>query len=245
MKIYKVFFLLLVSTFIALGQNKVNQNVEVTYGVKINEEVLKEKTSNKVRFQQIKNSLYGIEEVEFQLMADKTSSLFKLKEQMSSDNDNNSQRVITAVRGNAIYYTGDSILIRKKDVFGEEMLIQDIKKEYNWEISKEQKIILGHLCYKATGYYNSYDKNGEDLKVDVYAWFAPGMPISAGPIDINGLPGLILEASVNPRIVYYAKNLNLNPTDFEIVKPRAPKTINEQEYEVIVKDVLETIRERG
>lgn len=245
MKIYSVFFLLLLISFITFGQNKVNQNVEVSYGVKINDEVLREKTPNQLRYQQLKNSLYGIEELEFQLLASKNSSLFTLIEQMGSDSKNNLNRVITAVRGNSVYYTKDSIVIRKKDVFGQEMLIKDMIKDYHWEVTKEQKVILGNMCYKATGYYNSYDKNGDALKVNVYAWFALGIPFSSGPLDLNGLPGLILEASVNPRFVYYAKKIKINPTNFELEKPKAPKTISGKEHDAIVKDVLETIRERG
>lgn len=50
------------------------------------------------------------------------------------------------------------------------------------------------------------------------------IPISAGPIDLNELPGLIQEASVNPRFIYYAKALTSNPGEFEIEKPIASKT---------------------
>ncbi|AZQ63946.1 GLPGLI family protein [Flammeovirga pectinis] len=55
---------------------------------------------------------------------------------------------------------------------------------FEWEIKKDKKIILGYECVKAEGQYGNRK---------FIAWFSIEIPISDGPYVFNGLPGLILE----------------------------------------------------
>ncbi len=53
-----------------------------------------------------------------------------------------------------------------------------------WEISYDKtKNILGYKCYRA--------KHKGSPKIEV--WFTPEIPTKYGPLDINGLPGLVTE----------------------------------------------------
>lgn len=54
-----------------------------------------------------------------------------------------------------------------------------------WEMSNEQKVILGYTCQKAKTFY---------LGRHWEAWFTTEIPMSEGPWKLKGLPGLILEA---------------------------------------------------
>ncbi len=56
----------------------------------------------------------------------------------------------------------------------------------NWEICDSTKVIFGYECTMA-----KTDYHGREWT----AWFAPEIPIQAGPWKLTGLPGLILEAS--------------------------------------------------
>ncbi len=56
----------------------------------------------------------------------------------------------------------------------------------NWEICDSTKVILGYECTMAMAEYHGRDWT---------AWFAPEIPIQAGPWKLTGLPGVILEAS--------------------------------------------------
>lgn len=55
-----------------------------------------------------------------------------------------------------------------------------------WNISDSTKNILGYECFKA-----ETDYHGRNWTV----WFAPEIPIKEGPWKLQGLPGLILEAT--------------------------------------------------
>jgi GLPGLI family protein len=56
--------------------------------------------------------------------------------------------------------------------------------DFKWEITKEEKEILGYKCQKATTFFR-----GRHFE----AWFAPDIPIVDGPYKFSNLPGLILE----------------------------------------------------
>lgn len=53
-----------------------------------------------------------------------------------------------------------------------------------WTMGTETQTILGHRCQKATCHWRGRD---------FVAWFAPDIPVKAGPWKFGGLPGLILK----------------------------------------------------
>ena len=53
-----------------------------------------------------------------------------------------------------------------------------------WKMGAETQTILGHRCQKATCHWRGRD---------FVAWFAPDIPVKAGPWKFGGLPGLILK----------------------------------------------------
>ena len=53
-----------------------------------------------------------------------------------------------------------------------------------WQMGTETQTILGHRCQKATCHWRGRD---------FVAWFAPDIPVKAGPWKFGGLPGLILK----------------------------------------------------
>lgn len=53
-----------------------------------------------------------------------------------------------------------------------------------WKMGTETQTILGHRCQRATCHWRGRD---------FVAWFAPDIPVKAGPWKFGGLPGLILK----------------------------------------------------
>lgn len=80
-------------------------------------------------------------------------------------------------------------------------------------------------------------------EINVTAWYTPQIPVNNGPGEYGGLPGLILEVSAGRTTVLCTK-IVLNPDDKqEIKKPTKGKEVSRAEYNQIVKEKTEEMRE--
>lgn len=115
--------------------------------------------------------------------------------------------------GSSIYYrTSDKKIMHIQD-FGKKINVVYDPKELNWEITDETKSILGYTCYKAVGYKEQYDPGRKKLLTfSSVAWFAPELNVPFGPKGIDGLPGLVLEGSMNGKLFLYADRIEINPS---------------------------------
>jgi len=91
--------------------------------------------------------------------------------------------------------------------------------EFDWIISSEHKEILCFPCIKATSTYQGKE---------VVAWFTPSIPIPDGPLEYQGLPGLILELSTWDNVTTY-KAIKVKVDDFA-------NALNEQSTEFQCKE---------
>jgi len=77
----------------------------------------------------------------------------------------------------------------------------------------------------------------------IEAWFAPQVPVSAGPGQFGGLPGLILVLSVNRgEELYSATSIDLGELESVIAPPEDGEEISREDYEQIVKEKLDEVR---
>lgn len=80
-------------------------------------------------------------------------------------------------------------------------------------------------------------------EIEVTAWFTPQIPVSNGPGEYAGLPGLILELNFY-RTTLLCSKIVMNPTDAEKIEaPKKGKKVPREEYIKIVKDKTEELRE--
>lgn len=91
------------------------------------------------------------------------------------------------------------------------------------------------------------DRTFEDFEVPefiiVTAWYTPQIPISSGPSEYQGLPGLILEVNAD-KIVMLCTKVVLNPKEKNIIeKPEKGEIVTRDEYNTIVKDKIEEMRQ--
>jgi len=77
----------------------------------------------------------------------------------------------------------------------------------------------------------------------VTAWYTMQIPVSQGPGEYTGLPGLILEVNADKTTILCTK-IVLNPAEKEeIVAPSKGKEVTRKEYNDIVKKKMEEMRE--
>src|SRR5690606_33283969 len=107
-----------------------------------------------------------------------------------------------------------------------------------WKITKDTKQIGKYLCYKATSIRkvnNSFKNTEKEFTTTV--WFTPEIPFPFGPQGIDGLPGLVLEATPDDKRYYYASEIKLNMKNenSELSFPKKGTLISESEYSKLVK----------
>ena len=138
------------------------------------------------------------------------------------------------------------------------MLQGQIYNPVEWKMEQETKMIGENMCFKATttievpvrpeirfgrrgAGQNNKDKAEEETKnvapkteeIIVTAWYALNIPVSHGPSDYWGLPGLILEASYGNTVILCTK-IVINPKDkIELKEPTKGKEVTQAEYDEI------------
>lgn len=81
-------------------------------------------------------------------------------------------------------------------------------------------------------------------EVEVTAWYTPEIPISQGPGEYWGLPGLILEVSSDKTTIVCSK-IVINPKEKAAIEaPDKGKVVTQEEYNKILKDKMDEMRER-
>lgn len=162
----------------------------------------------------------------------------------------------------------DRKMIEDVEQFSKRFLITEEMEQPKWELGTETKKIGQYTCYKATmtkedtsidwgsmfgrGRNNTAKKDSTktDAKesapkkriLSITAWYTPQVPVSAGPDTYWGLPGLILELSAG-RTTMLCTEITINPDDAIAIKtPTKGKKVNREEYNKIVKEKTEEIR---
>tara|TARA_R110002020_G_scaffold6644_3_gene28143 strand:+ start:10409 stop:11284 length:876 start_codon:yes stop_codon:yes gene_type:complete len=80
-------------------------------------------------------------------------------------------------------------------------------------------------------------------EIEVTAWFTPQIPVSNGPGEYAGLPGLILELNVY-RTTLLCSKIVMNPKESEKIEPpKKGKEVTREEYIKIVKEKTDELRE--
>lgn len=162
--------------------------------------------------------------------------------------------------------------IQDQEFFGRQFLITDALQHLDWKLGSETKQIGQYLCMKATA-TKSVDEfdwrsmrrrnpkkekttKTDDAKssavsdeievpktIEVTAWYTPQIPVSQGPGEFWGLPGLILEVNAD-RTTILCNKITINPQQkIEIQAPEKGKVISRADYNATVKQKMKEMRE--
>jgi len=146
-------------------------------------------------------------------------------------------------------------MANKTELMGKVFLIKDNLVTYDWKLTGETKNIGNYTCYKAV-----FEKEEESIEINMIdgdvkeekvlkkrtlvAWYTPDIPISNGPRDYGGLPGLILEVN-DGDLTIVCSEIVLNPKEVkEIKEPVKGKIVARKKFEDITKEKTKEMMDR-
>lgn len=137
---------------------------------------------------------------------------------------------------------GEGTMVEQRELGTKKYLVTDSIRKLNWKLTGEAKTILGYPCQQAIAQRISSRMmmtmdNGQMKREEVpdttniTAWFAPSIPVSAGPEYQGQLPGLILAVDINNgRTVIKALEVSPKVDVASIKEPKGGKKITQAEF---------------
>jgi GLPGLI family protein len=147
------------------------------------------------------------------------------------------------------------------EILGKEFLIVEPIEKPNWELVDEYKKIGDYTCYKAKllipvsekqkKEYEEFLKK-EEIKSSLFkmeepkdktitAWYTPEIPVSFGPNNYWGLPGLILEIN-EPELIILCSKVALNTKGATIKVPNKGQKVSQKEFDAIQKKKYDSMK---
>lgn len=221
---------------------------------------------------QISDRMKGMFEKSYILTFDKISSIYEEEEVLSAPGKGGFNWWSSFTAGPQYKNINDNQFVQDQDFYGRQFLITDSLEKLDWKIGNETKQIGKYLCIKATAVktvdefdwrsmrgksrknktesQNKSEKTKsitEDIEIpktiNVVAWYTPQIPISQGPGEFWGLPGLILEVNADRTTILCSK-ITLNPQDkIKIKAPEKGRVISRDDYNSTVKQKMIEMRE--
>lgn len=163
----------------------------------------------------------------------------------------------------------DQNYTKQIEMYSKLFLIKDELKTPEWKMEAETKKIGNYTAYKATlttpidttgagemARMFSRNRNGQSgtpreipTEKTVVAWYTLDIPVSQGPAEYWGLPGLILEIE-QERSTLVCSKIIMNATDVvEVKAPEKGKDINQKDFDELMAkkrlEMMQNFRGRG
>jgi GLPGLI family protein len=148
--------------------------------------------------------------------------------------------------------------------FEKEFLIVDSLKQYKWKLSEETKTIAKQLCKKATtmvtapqmrvrisrGGENNSDSTANAPKppkeTELVVWYAENIPVSVGPDNYSGLPGVIMEMDLdNGATVTTAVEVSAKYPKKELVQPTKGDKMTRAQFQDQMQKLMQDMQRGG
>ncbi len=201
----------------------------------------------------------------FHLYFDQTQSLYKKEEKLNSPQERRGGMSMRFGSGDGSI-THTNLATRKQisqqELFGKMFLVSKNMKQRKWSFTGESKQIGQYTAYEAiyvykkapTSFMMSFGNRNEEeekeaeapekVAVTVSVWFTPDIPISAGPASYFGLPGLVLMAQDDNRVLVCTE-VQMNIKDkITLEAPKKGQAVTQKEFSKIREKKAEEMRER-
>ena len=201
------------------------------------------------------------------LTFDKTKSIYQQEETLDAPGSGGGRGwgKMWASAGGPVYKDiATQKSLQSTEFMGKKFLISNDQNKIKWVMEKEQKMIGNYLCFKATAQvskpktmtsvWRKAEKENDSIKdlanyeaqedySMVTAWYTPQIPVSHGPAEFGGLPGLILELTTD-RTVMLCTRVVMNPEKrIQISEPTKGEFVSRTEFENIVEVKTKEMRD--
>lgn len=207
---------------------------------------------------QLEDQLRQQSQQEYTLNFNRNESIYKKNEKLAAPMPSRGGITITVSDGSDVRYKNlkEQRFTNQTEVYGKQFLIKDSLKGRNWELLNETKNIGQYTCFKAQ---LTEEVKTQTMTEDGFetvtkekvttAWYTPQIPISNGPAEFFGLPGLILEIN-DGKLTLICSKIIINPEEvITIVEPKKGKAVNQQEFNEIMekknKEMMDQMNSRG
>lgn len=219
----------------------------------------------KETYARLKNRLEKVYVLDF----NKTESVFNEEDQMDAMSGATDTWGANFTRGEQYKNVKDNRLVQSQEFYGKKFLVKDELQAIDWQMGSESRQIGKYMCFKATASIPTadltwYDFSWGDLRnnenedetageddtaapevamTEVEAWYTLQIPVSNGPAEYWGLPGLILEVSAGNMTMLCSKVV-MNPgKTLEIEAPDKGKEITKVDYQNTVRMKMQEMRD--
>ena len=219
----------------------------------------------KETYARLKNRLEKVYVLDF----NKTESVFNEEDQMDAMSGATDTWGANFTRGEQYKNVKDNRLVQSQEFYGKKFLVKDELQAIDWQMGSESRQIGKYMCFKATASIPTadltwYDFSWGDLRnnenedetageddtaapevamTEVEAWYTLQIPVSHGPAEYWGLPGLILEVSAGNMTMLCSKVV-MNPGEtLEIEAPDKGKEITKVDYQNTVRTKMQEMRD--
>lgn len=184
--------------------------------------------------QDIKDMIPPFNISKWELIYSPNESIYQRTAEIESTQPSQGNRYMRMGREERTLYKNftDDKLIDSRDFMQKKFLIKGFINSHKWKVGPGTKEILGNVCMKA--YYQA------DSITYITAWFTPTIPISNGPLDYHGLPGLILQIDINngEQTITATEFIKIDDSSSSISPPDKGKEITSHEFEKIRKEKM-------
>ena len=124
-------------------------------------------------------------------------------------------------------------LVMTKQVYSDQLLIQDSTRKITWRLTDETRDIAGYTCRRANGLYMD--------SVSLVAFYTDKIRVNGGPESFSGLPGMILSLVIpHENVRFDATKVTLdNADEKKIVPPKSSsKPINYKQVKTLLQGMV-------
>ena len=215
---------------------------------------LDEKKVNSELQKQLQEQLKKQFQQEYTLKFNRNESIYKKNEKLDRPSPTSSGMTITINQGSDLLYRNmkENRYANKTEISGKIFLVKDTLNPKKWELVNETKYIGEYACFKAvfkeefTTKSITEEGEYEDVTKErvITVWYTPQIPVSSGPGEFFGLPGLVLEVN-DGKLTLVCNKIVINPEkEFEIVEPTKGKEVSQKEFDEIRKKKRDEMMEQ-